>query len=265
MSKDISAILKGWEYDPSRVSARWIQGEDGTTKIQLRLDLGLFQMEANGRPDGSRPRGYATLLDYYTTLERTSKGQDFPVLDEDACAELQQEAVQFYYRYLSLYALRHYEGVIRDTGHNMGILQMVERHAEDEDLAWEFLQFFPYIRMMHARATAEQFTDGGRDEYELAIHAVQQALEDIRGFWMKHGDPDFEEEMSSDEEDVLRELLDDLRERRPKSQSERIREDMERAIAVENYEKAATLRDALHRMEKIEPKVPAVRQDAPSA
>jgi len=265
LSKDITAILNGWEYDPTRVSARWIQGEDGTTKIQLRLDLGLFQLEANGRPDGSRPRGYATLLDYYVTLERTSKGQDFPVLDEEACAELQQEAVQFYYRYLSLFALRHYEGVIRDTRHNMGILELVERHAEDEDLAWEFLQFFPYIRMMNARATAEQFTDGDREEYELAIHAIEQALDDIRQFWMKHGDPEFEEDMSSDEEDVLRELLDELRQKRPRSQTERLREDLERAIAVENYEKAATLRDALRRMEKIEPKPMAARQDAPSA
>lgn len=250
MNKDISSILDGWNYDPALVSARWVKGLDGTTKIQLRLDLGLFQMEPDGRPDGQRPRGYPTLLDYYLTLERTSRGAPFPKLDDEACAELQQEAVQFYYRYLSLYALRHYEGVIRDTRHNMGIVELVERHAEDDDLAWEFLQFYPYIRMMSARATADQFVQDDRGEYEMAILAVEQGLADIQAFWKKHDDTEYDEEVSTDEEDALNELLEDLRQRKPKSQSERIREDLQRAIASENYEKAATLRDALRVVEK---------------
>lgn len=255
MSKDISAILEGWDYDPTRVSARWIKGENGRTKIQLRLDLGLFQLEPEGRPDGTVPRGYPTLLDYYLTLERTTSGKPFPRLDDNACAELQQEAVQFYYRYLSLYALRHYEGVIRDTRHNMMILELVERHAEDEDLAWEFLQFYPYNRMMNARATADQFIEDGRDEYEMAILAVEQGLEEIRAFWKKYDDTEYDADVTTDEEEALEELLDDLRKRRPKSRSERLREDLQRAIALENYEKAATLRDTLRRMEKREKKV----------
>lgn len=254
MSRDISSILQGWDFDPAKVSARWIKGEDGKTKIQLRLDLGLFQMEPNGRPDGSRPRGYPSLLDYYVTLERTSNGKDFPPLDDDACAELQQESVQFYYRYLSLYALRHYEGVIRDTQHNMDLIALVERHSEDEELVWEFLQFYPYIRMMHARATADQFIADGRDEYEMAILAVEQAITDIKAFWRKYDDADYETDLSSDEEDALAELLEDLRQRRPKSHTERLREDLQRAIALENYEKAALLRDALRRIDKKEPR-----------
>ncbi len=255
MSKDISAILEGWDYDPTRVSARWIKGEDGRTKIQLRLDLGLFQLEPEGRPDGTKPRGYPALLDYYLTLERTTSGKPFPCLDDNACAELQQEAVQFYYRYLSLYALRHYEGVIRDTRHNMMILELVERHAEYDDLAWEFLQFYPYNRMMNARATADQFIQDGRDEYEMAILAVEQGLAEIRAFWKKHDDTEYDADVTTDEEEALEELLDDLRKRKPKSRSERLREDLQRAIASENYEKAATLRDTLRRMEKREKKV----------
>ncbi len=261
MSKDITPTLSGWDYDPARVSARWIKGADGRTKIQLRLDLGLFQMEPDGRPDGTRPRGYPSLLDYYLTLERTSGRSSFPRLDEEACAELQQEAVQFYYRYLSLYALRHYEGVIRDTRHNMMIVDLVERHAEDEDIAWEFLQFYPYIRMMHARASADQFVADGRDEYEMAILAIEQGLNDIRAFWKKHDDAEYDADITTDEEEVLGELLTDLRQRKPKSQSERLEEDLQRAIAMENYEKAASLRDALRRMQKKDKK-PA-RHDAP--
>lgn len=259
MTKDITHSLDGWEYDPGKVSARWITGEDGGTKIQLRLDLGLFQMEPDGRPDGQRPRGYPTLLDYYLTLERTSRGRPFPKLDEEACAELQQEAVQYYYRYLALYALRNYEGVIRDTKHNMMIAELVERHAIDEELAWEFLQFYPYMRMMNARAQADQFTADDRGEYELAILALEQGLADIRAFWQKHDDADYEADITTDEEEVLEDLLEELRQRKPKSQSERLKEDLQRAIASENYEKAATLRDALRRMEKKE--IKPQRQD----
>ncbi len=260
MNKDISGILDGWGYDPAKVSARWVKGNDGGTKIQLRLDLGLFQMEPDGRPDGLRPHGYASLLDYFLEQERVANGPVLSPLDEAACAELQQEAVQFYYRYLSLYALRHYEGVIRDTRHNMGIIDFVRRHAKDDELVWEFLQFYPYIRMMNARATADQFVADGRDEFEMAILALDQGLSDIRAFWKKHDDSDYDEDVSTDEEDALIELLDELRRRRPKSPHERLNEDMQRAIASENYEKAATLRDALRRIERKEKK--PVRQDA---
>ena len=65
MSLDISRILEDWPFEPGKVTARRIQGDDGRAKIQLRLDLGLYQMEATGRPDGQRPHGCDTLLAYY--------------------------------------------------------------------------------------------------------------------------------------------------------------------------------------------------------
>ena len=68
MSKDITDILEGWEYKPKEISARKIIGKDGKEKIQLRLDLGLLQMEIDGRPDGKKPYGYESLLEYYKSL-----------------------------------------------------------------------------------------------------------------------------------------------------------------------------------------------------
>ena len=65
MDKDISHILKGWGYRPGQVTVRRITGDDGMDKVQLRLDLGLLQMEMVGRPDGKRPHGYESLLHYY--------------------------------------------------------------------------------------------------------------------------------------------------------------------------------------------------------
>ncbi len=65
MSFDISALLEQWDYQPGQVVVRKFRGKDGLEKIQLRVDLGLLQMNAKGRPDGKRPYGRESLLEYY--------------------------------------------------------------------------------------------------------------------------------------------------------------------------------------------------------
>ena len=64
-SKDIAPVLRGWEYEPGSINVRKISGLDGREKIQMRLDLGLLQMEVTGRPDGERPHGCESLLEYF--------------------------------------------------------------------------------------------------------------------------------------------------------------------------------------------------------
>ena len=51
--------------EPGVINVRKIHGVDGLPKFQMRLDLGLLQMEMSGRPDGVRPHGYESLLDYF--------------------------------------------------------------------------------------------------------------------------------------------------------------------------------------------------------
>jgi len=65
MSQDLTHILEGWDYDPDDVRVRLVEGEDGCRKVQLRVDLGVLQMEMDGRPDGFRPEGHESWLDYY--------------------------------------------------------------------------------------------------------------------------------------------------------------------------------------------------------
>jgi hypothetical protein len=238
---DITGILRNWNYEPSKVSARWIKGRDGHMKVQLRLDLGLFQMELEGRPDGSRPRGYATLLDYYRALSQsTPHNKKAFSLDADACAELQQEAVQYYYRYLSFHALQFFEGVIRDTDHNLGLLELASRHAENDDLSWQFLQFYPYIRMMNARAKAEKAM--ADKKHEEAAGILQKALDDIQAFLNEYEDV----EKDRPEVELLNDMMNQLHGKLPVSNADKLREQLNQAIATENYEKAAVLRDKLN-------------------
>ena len=55
MDFDIASKLQDWDYSPNDLNVRKIKGIDGKPKIQVRMDLGLLQMEWEGRPDGLRP------------------------------------------------------------------------------------------------------------------------------------------------------------------------------------------------------------------
>ena len=65
MDFDISRLLERWQYQPGQVIVRRFKAKNGKEKIQLRVDLGLLQMNAEGRPDGKRPFGHASLFEYF--------------------------------------------------------------------------------------------------------------------------------------------------------------------------------------------------------
>ena len=65
LSKDITPILAGWDYDPDELQVRIVAGDDGRDKIQMRIDLGLIQMELTAGPTAQRPDGFESLLDYH--------------------------------------------------------------------------------------------------------------------------------------------------------------------------------------------------------
>src|SRR5579872_6089660 len=94
--KDIGPILKGWDFEPGTLNVRKINGADGSPKLQMRLDLGLLQMEMTGRPDGVRPHGCESLLDHFEKLlvdHQTRHGTDLGFqLDRSQCQLLREEA-----------------------------------------------------------------------------------------------------------------------------------------------------------------------------
>lgn len=64
--RDIDEALRGWPPDPnpSGLSVREISARNGRTLLQIRVELGILQLEVQGRPDGTRPHGFPTYLDY---------------------------------------------------------------------------------------------------------------------------------------------------------------------------------------------------------
>ena len=85
MSSDLSDILSEWPYEPGQINVRVIEGDDGEPKIQMRLDLGMLQMEVTGRPDGQRPQNCESLLEYFESiLDDYAEGRPPPsVMDQE--------------------------------------------------------------------------------------------------------------------------------------------------------------------------------------
>ncbi len=136
-----------------------IRGNDGKPKLQLRLDLGVLQMELNGRPDGARPHRAASELDFQIpqagsgTCERYGSDSGFSLAPRD-CQALREESAMFYHRYLSLFVLEQYEAVVRDTQHNLDVLGLCNQYGRSDFDRMVLEQYRPYILMMNTRAKA---------------------------------------------------------------------------------------------------------------
>jgi tetratricopeptide (TPR) repeat protein len=247
MGQDIAEITDGWDYDPNEVRARWIEAAGGGRKLQLRLDLGVFQMESDGRPDGTQPHRYPSLLEYYLAEERKrTRGVLAEPLDADACSELQQEAMQYYYRIMACHALGEWIRVRDDSDHALDLIDLASEYAADDETAWHFSQMFPYMRMMNARALAEIAMSEGN--YAEAARQAQEAVEEIEGFYRENYDDineDGSEVATPGELVSVRELLAEVEKRRPVTETETLQRELARAIELENYERAAQLRDKL--------------------
>src|SRR6476660_8132697 len=103
MSLDLNTILKDWPHE--------------NRAIKVRKILGL---------DGKRPHGCESLLTYHQlrAARAEAKSETYDLTPEQ-CAELQQEGIQYYHRYLSLFQINDFEGVVRDTQRNLDLFTFV--------------------------------------------------------------------------------------------------------------------------------------------
>jgi hypothetical protein len=250
MSADISKLLQEWAYEPGKINVRMIEGDDGEPKIQLRLDLGIMQMQVWGRPDGLRPHGFDSLLDYHESqldqhVEQHGSPSGFSLSEED-CRELRDEAVQYYHRYVCMMVLEDYESVIRDTTRNIRVLDMCQKHASTEGDRAILEQFRPYITMMRARALASQALKD--NEPKAAVHAIDEGLEALKRHFSEVGQLDMFEQ--SNEVKALRGMRDALTPKLPVSEKSELKQRLQQAIEQENYELAAILRDELRMLKE---------------
>lgn len=246
---DLTPILDGWSFQAGQVNARIIPGYDGEPRLQVRIDLGILQMHVTGRPDGQRPEGFESLLEYHESRidEAENEGNESPKLTPDECRALRDEAVQYYHRYVALLALEDFEGVVRDTTRNLRVLDLCTRAAETEPDRTILEQFRPYITMVRARALASQALKD--NEPKAAIHAIDEGLEALKQYFAESGQPQLFE--SSSEVQMLRGMRESLVPKLPVSQLSELRQRLALAVEQENYELAAILRDELRQLKEI--------------
>lgn len=278
MERDLTALLEEWPFESGKITVRVIEGGDGEPRIQVRLDLGLLQMYVAGRPDGKRPHGYDSLLDYHESqidqnemeqdeaaeletgfAEGEDLGESTPAFsaeggddDEDGpqparflsgedCRALREEAQQYYHRYIALLVLEDYEGVVRDTSRNLRVLDLFRDYAIEREDQFAMESHRPYIMMMRARSLASHAMKA--EENKAAILAIDEGLEALKTYYESIGHPEMFDE--SGEAEMLRDMRDALIPKLPVSQKAELRQRLEAAIASENFELAAILRDEI--------------------
>jgi hypothetical protein len=242
VSLDIGAILAGWDFHPDDLQVRLVAGDDGRDKIQMRVDLGVLQMECDGRPDGRRPHGRESLLDHHEARrdEALAAGEEFTLLADD-CAGLMREGLQYYHRYLAAFHLELYDLVARDTERNLRLFAFVSRHAARNRDRIEFDQYRPYVAMMNARALA--LKELGRDDSRAALAHIDEGLRRIRDFLREYKQDDREGDCS--ELNFLLRWRDDVQGAAPADPVARLVGELRRAVEGEDYEEAARIRDRI--------------------
>ncbi len=227
---NIDKILRDWPYEPQSVSVRFVKGQDGRDLIQMRIEMGLLQLEVRGRPDGDRPGGYET---YYEYLRHEAEGEIGLTMTEDQCAEADREFVQFYHRRICWLALREFAKAIDDADHTLGLMDFCRDHSPDETWTQTHEQYRPFV-LFHRTQSATLWALEV-DDAETAIEAVNIGLQRLRALL-----DDYE-----DNELVARlvELRESVREKFEVGRT--LREQLGDAIASEQYELAARLRDQL--------------------
>jgi hypothetical protein len=248
MSDDISRILEAWEYEPGELRVRKITSDEGRSLIQIRMDLGIMQLEWSGRPDGDRPHDEPSLLDHFQAQHErhqvSGNGEPFTLPRED-CWALGQEAMQYYWRRISFFELKEYELAEQDAVHNLGILDLCGEFGEHEEDRQISDQYRVFVTAHRIQARALKHLED--EEHGQALSVIRAGIVEVEGILKDQADPEALENCT--ELTFLRDWEQEVEDSRPRSQSEQLRVDLEAAVEEEKFELAASLRDKLREME----------------
>ena len=234
--RDITHILEDWEFKPGTVGVRLVSMAS-RDMIQMRVEMGILQMETTDRPDGYRPGGMATYLDFLIA-ERINGGEDWRLSIEHG-TEIDREFMQFYQRRISWLQLKEYANVVRDANHTLALVDFCEEYSPEESRRISHEQYRSFVLFHRTQADALQALQATTPEN--AIERINAGLICIQEVFEQH------EIVELFEED---ELVNQLRKTRESLRAEyeigmTLNEQLEQAIHDEQYELAAELRDQI--------------------
>jgi hypothetical protein len=242
-TSDIRELLREWPYAPEK-PIRIIAGDDGREVMQVRTPLGIEQFELEGRPDGLRPHNKESAFEFYLSRlarHRAAGSETQFQLTHGECVELFEEGVLYYFRYLHLFQLEDWPRTVRDTSRNLRLFDFVRQYAQRKEDREHLEQWRPYILRINgvARAmlaVAEKAHDRALAILRETIHKIE-ALELVDNQTFR-----VERERSLE---ALRETVAQIEKHRPLSEIERLEKELREAVAAQEFERAAQLRDQL--------------------
>ena len=239
----LTDLLRSWPHKPGQINARTVECPDGRVVLQVRVELGILQMETNGRPDGARPEGRETVFEL--ARSRIAEENESARLQASTCAALRDEAALFSYRSVVFSVLDDHAGVLRDTERNLLVVEFTLVNAEHSDDRSRASSTLPQLLMMRSRARSTLAVRAGQPK--LARTVLDEGLVELEAAYRERGGrPAFE---ASQEARVLMGMRELLVPQLPASQRQELRDRLKDALAVENFELAAILRNELRLME----------------
>lgn len=249
MNLDLNTLICDWQCAKDELSARIIKGLDGSDLVQLRVDLGVLQMCPDGRPDGTRYHGLPSALrfvEHELKLEHVVTRADWQ--------ELLRELQQLNYRRLALATLgedsarhgdrttaEHFLGrSVRDIEEALDIMRVIHDNPESQigpnpNMVGTLL--FSRARVLARLRVAQERVDDAIEVLQEGIDALDTLL----------ADAGVDEEDRAEDSTIgnLRELQETLR--RDYGVRQTLSEQLAEAVAAEDFEKAARIRDEMRR------------------
>jgi hypothetical protein len=234
---DIDFILRQWPFKPGIIAARIVPASDGREVLQMRMEMGLLQMELTGRPDGEHPGGAENCVEWLSELAR-AEGEPL-VLNEAQCLEVDREFLQFYHRRICCLALRQFVRAVADADYTLTLMDFLAAHSPNPQWTLSHEQYRPFVLFHRIQAAALlELQESGA---EPAIEIIHQGLEQMRGVFAKFG-----AEEQFDQDELVRQLTEMKESLRNEYRvGKTLAEQLADAVAAEEYERAARLRDQI--------------------
>jgi len=167
-------------------------------------------------------------------------------LGTEEARAVREELAQYNQRALAMLALEHFDCVVRDCSRNLRAMDLCKRACESVEDQTMLEQYRPYILMMRYRALASQALKD--NEPKAALIGLDEGLLSLKTCYAEIGKAGGYEQ--STEVQMLKSMRDQLVPKLPLSQRAELKQRLAGAVAAENYELAAILRDELKQLKE---------------
>src|SRR5262245_6461701 len=178
----IDHLFREWPFVPGQPQVRRIAGADGRELLQMRVDMGLLQLETTGRPDGERPHGFATFYEYLVSAA-FNEGTQFELNDERR-TQIDREFYQYYHRRVCWLSLQDYPRAAADAEHTLRLMDFTSANSTDRQWAVMHEQYRPFVMFHHVQSQA--LTKLQADDPAGAVETIGEGLESLKKLFEQH-------------------------------------------------------------------------------